>query len=336
MLTFESLLGSASLPALAIAFVVAMPALAQDGAPQNQPSQEAATENEIVVTAQFRSQKLQDVPIAITAMSGEMLEQRGQTNLADLGGFAPNVTLRQAPATYGPAVAAFIRGVGQRDTTFALEPGVGMYVDDVYLPTLHGSMLNLVDLDRVEILRGPQGTLAGQNSIGGSIKLYSKKPSEATDGYLSATYGSFNRVELKGAGNITLVPDQLFARLSDAGVHKDGYITRYDYACTHPGSTVPSSVSGSGCKLGTEGGKDYVAGRLALRWKPSARITVDVVGDVTRDESETGPTTLLYVGRPAAPGSALPSSARSASSTVGTSIPSPCPGWRGSTWFTKA
>jgi len=305
MLKFESLLVSASLPALVMACVAATPATAQDSAPQSPAPQEVATENEIVVTAQFRSQKLQDVPIAITAMSGEMLEQRGQTSLADLGGFAPNVTLRQAPATYGPAVAAFIRGVGQRDTTFALEPGVGMYVDDVYLPTLHGSMLNLVDLDRVEILRGPQGTLAGQNSIGGSIKLYSKKPSEATDGYLSATYGSFHRVELKGAGNITLVPDQLFARLSAAGVHKDGYVTRYDYACTHPGSTVPSSVSANGCKLGTEGGKDYVAGRLALRWKPAARVTVDVVGDVTRDESETGPTTLLYVGRPAAPGSTL-------------------------------
>lgn len=261
--------------------------------------------NEIVVTAQFRDQRLQDVPIAITAVSGAVLEQRGQSSIADLGGYAPNVTLRQAPATYGPAVVAYIRGVGQRDTTFALEPGVGIYVDDVYLPTLHGSMLNLVDLDRVEILRGPQGTLAGQNSIGGAIKLYSKKPGPNADAYLLATYGSFNRVEFRGATNVTLVPDQLYARLSGAGVQKDGYITRYDYACTHPGSTVPSSVTGNKCKLGTEGGKDYVAGRLALRWQPAPRVTVDLVGDITRDESEPGPTTLLYVGRPAAPGTAL-------------------------------
>ncbi|MCW3837637.1 TonB-dependent receptor [Sphingomonas canadensis] len=294
---------AASLLALAGALGAAVPAAAQ-GDTQSKDS-EAADDGEIVVTAQFRDQNLQDVPLAITAVTGDTLEARGQTNLADLGGSAPNVTLRQTPATYGPAVVAYIRGVGQRDTTFALEPGVGLYVDDVYLPTLHGSMLNLVDLDRVEILRGPQGTLAGQNSIGGAIKLYSKKPDDSTDGYLSATIGSFNRVEVKGATNFTLVPDTLYARISAAGVHKDGYVTRYDYACTHPGSTVPTSVTGNGCKLGTEGGKDYVAARLALRWKPSSSITVDLAGDVTEDNSEPGPTTLIYVGRNAVPGAML-------------------------------
>jgi iron complex outermembrane receptor protein len=294
---------SVSLIALAGALCLASPAVAQDKA--EKPASEATDGNEIVVTAQFREQKLQDVPIAITALSGDTLEQRGQTNLADLGGSAPNVTLRQAPATYGPAVVAFIRGVGQRDTSFALEPGVGLYVDDVYLPTLHGSMLNLVDLDRVEILRGPQGTLSGQNSIGGAIKLYSKKPDGSPNAFASVTYGSYNDVEIKAATNITLAKDTLFARISGAAVRKDGYITRYDYACTHPGSTVPTSVVNSSCKLGTEGGKQYVAGRLALRWQPSSSITVDLVGDITRDGSEVGPTTLLYVGRNAAPGATL-------------------------------
>lgn len=294
---------SVSLMALAGSICLASPALAQDRT--EKPASDPADGNEIVVTAQFRAQKLQDVPIAITALSGDTLEQRGQTNLADLGGSAPNVTLRQAPATYGPAVVAFIRGVGQRDTSFALEPGVGLYVDDVYLPTLHGSMLNLVDLDRVEILRGPQGTLSGQNSIGGAIKLYSKKPDGSPNAFASITYGSYNDVELKAATNITLAHDTLFARVSGAAVRKDGYITRYDYACTHPGSTVPTSATSSNCKLGTEGGKEYVAGRLALRWQPSSRFTVDLVGDITRDGSEVGPTTLLYVGRNAAPGAAL-------------------------------
>lgn len=294
---------SVSLMALAGSICLASPALAQDRT--EKPAGDPADGNEIVVTAQFRAQKLQDVPIAITALSGDTLEQRGQTNLADLGGSAPNVTLRQAPATYGPAVVAFIRGVGQRDTSFALEPGVGLYVDDVYLPTLHGSMLNLVDLDRVEILRGPQGTLSGQNSIGGAIKLYSKKPDGSPNAFASITYGSYNDVELKAATNITLAHDTLFARVSGAAVRKDGYITRYDYACTHPGSTVPTSATSSNCKLGTEGGKEYVAGRLALRWQPSSRFTVDLVGDITRDGSEVGPTTLLYVGRNAAPGAAL-------------------------------
>ena len=298
---------ASSLAIAAMLAAVAVPAAAQDGnaAAASQDAAQPSDGNEIVVTAQFRQQNLQDVPIAITAVTGELLEQRGQTNLVDLGGSAPNVTLRQAPATYGPAVVAYIRGVGQRDTNFALEPGVGLYVDDVYLPTLHGSMLNLIDLDRVEILRGPQGTLAGQNSIGGAIKLYSKKPNDTNDGFLEATYGSFNRVEVKGGVNFTLVPGHLYARVSGAALSQDGYITRYDYACTHPGTTIPTAATGHGCKLGTEGGKKYVAGRLAVRWEPSPDITVDVAGDVTRDDSEPGPTTLLYVGRPAAPGTVL-------------------------------
>ncbi|MCB5426428.1 TonB-dependent receptor [Altererythrobacter sp. CC-YST694] len=295
--------GTVSALAMVGAFALAAPALAQSADTESDAG--SSKQDEIVVTAQFRDQRLQDVPVAITAVTGEMLEQRGQTNLADLGSTAPNVTLRQASATYGPAVAAYIRGVGQRDTTFALEPGVGIYVDDVYLPTLHGSMLGLVDLERVEILRGPQGTLAGQNSIGGAIKLYSKKPSAETDGYLTATYGSYNRMELRGAANFTLDEDHLYARISGAAVKKDGYITRYDYRCTHPTSTIPSTVTGTDCKIGTDGGKEYVAGRLALRWEPSSDITVDLVGDITRDGSETGPTTLLYVGRQANPGATL-------------------------------
>lgn len=293
---------TASIVALAGALSVAAPAAAQDSTAQAD-SADQADAGEIIVTAQFREQRLQDAPLAITAVTGDILEARGQTSVVDIGNQAPNVTLRQAPATYGPAVVAYIRGVGQRDTSFALEPGVGLYIDDVYLPTMHGSMLDLIDVDRVEILRGPQGTLAGQNSIGGAIKLYSKKPDDSGGGYLQATYGSYNRVEIRGAANFTIIPDQLFARVSGTAVHKDGYVTRYDYACTHPGTAIPSSVTNNkSCKLGTEGGKSYVAGRLALRYQPSDSVTLDLSGDITRDDSEAGPTTLLYVGQNANPG----------------------------------
>lgn len=306
---------TASIVALAGALSAA-PAAAQDGGAQADSGTQAETE-EVVVTAQFREQRLQDAPLAITAVTGDMLEARGQTSVVDIGNQAPNVTLRQAPATYGPAVVAYIRGVGQRDTSFALEPGVGLYIDDVYLPTMHGSMLDLIDVDRVEILRGPQGTLAGQNSIGGAIKLYSKKPDGSGGGYLQATYGSYNRVEVRGAANFTIVPDQLFARVSGTAVHKDGYVTRYDYACTHPGTAIPSSLTNNkDCKLGTEGGKDYVAGRLALRYQPSDAVTLDITGDITQDESEAGPTTLLYVGQNANPGAM-----NTGSATTGPSAP---------------
>lgn len=295
--------------ALVAGCMFAPPAAAQDGQAGAQGAEAESGPNTIVVTAQFREQDLQDTPIAITAMSGEMLEARGQTDLSQVGASAPNVTLREAPANYGPAMIAYIRGVGQRDTSFALEPGVGVYIDDVYFSTLQGSMLQLVDVDRVEILRGPQGTLSGQNSIGGAIKLFSRKPRGDGSGYVEATYGSYNRMQLRAAADFALT-ENLYMRLSGSGMRSDGYITRYDYACTHPGTPIPTQIKepGTDCKLGTDGGKEYLAGRLAARWEPSDRITVDLVADITEDSSETGPATLLFVGQPAAPGVVIPGS----------------------------
>lgn len=258
---------------------------------------------EIVVTAQFRTQRLQDTPISITAVTGDMLEARSQTSIAQVAAQAPNVNLQEAPATYGPSIQAFIRGVGQADSTFALEPGVGIYVDDVYYSTLQGSMLDLLDLQRVEILRGPQGTLAGQNSIGGAIRLYSKRPDGNGGGYVQGTYGSRNRTEFRGGADFTILPDQLFARISGTSVERDGYVTRYDYRCTHPTSTVRAFGLSDDCKLGTEGGKSYTAGRAMLRWTPSSATEVLLTGDVTRDDSESSPSTLLYVGSTTAAGS---------------------------------
>src|SRR6478736_1428274 len=145
----------------------------------------AADGDTIVVTAQFREQNLQDTPLAITAVNAAMLEARSQTNISEVANQAPSVTLKPQGAAYGPSLGANIRGVGQFDFNPALEPGVGFYVDDVYYATLTGSILDLLDLDRVEVLRGPQGTLSGRNSIGGAVKLYSKKPEGDNSGYVS-------------------------------------------------------------------------------------------------------------------------------------------------------
>src|SRR6478736_988506 len=169
-----------SFAALAVA-IAAAPAVAQDAAAAN----DAPAGDEIVVTAQFREQNLQDTPLAITAVNSAMLEARSQTNIAEVANQAPSVTLKPQGAAYGPALGANIRGVGQFDFNPALEPGVGFYVDDVYYATLTGSILDLLDLDRVEVLRGPQGTLSGRNSIGGAVKLYSKKPEGDNSGYVS-------------------------------------------------------------------------------------------------------------------------------------------------------
>jgi iron complex outermembrane recepter protein len=252
---------------------------------------------EVVVTAQFRQQAAQDTPIAITAVDAKTLESRGQIMVNEIASQAPNVTLEPAPGTFGPALQAFIRGVGQADFNYASEPGVGMYVDDVYYSTLTGSIMDLLDLDHVEVLRGPQGTLAGMNSIGGAIKLYTQKPDGQGGGYVNATYGSFNRTELRAAGDFTLIPDQLFVRFSGVARHQDGYVTRYDYACTHPGANVPTAVDSSNCVLGTEGGVAYAAERVALRWRPDEALEINVTADHTGDNSEAAPSTLLYVGQ---------------------------------------
>ncbi|HEU4626686.1 MAG TPA: TonB-dependent receptor [Steroidobacteraceae bacterium] len=247
---------------------------------------------EVTVTAQFRAQNLQETPIAITAVTAAMLEQRNQTDISQVAGQAPNVTLQPNGAAFGSSMVAFIRGVGQTDFNLALEPGVGIYVDDVYYATLTGSVLDLLDLDRVEILRGPQGTLAGKNSIGGAIKLFSQKPTGDGSGYLEATAGSLNRVDARGAGDFKLT-DTLFARVSFATKHHDGYVKRLDYACTHPGSNVPGHTVGDGCELGRDGSQAFDAGRLALRWLPRDDLEVNLTGDVTNDQSGVQANTLI-------------------------------------------
>jgi len=254
----------------------------------------ADTVSEVVVTAQFREQNLQQTPLAITAVNSQMLEQRSQTNVYQVAAQAPNVTLKAAGGQGSSSMVAFIRGVGQTDFNYALEPGVGVYVDDVYYSTLAGSLLDLLDVDRVEVLRGPQGTLAGKNSIGGAIKLYSKKPTGEGGGYVEGTYGGLNRIDFKASADFTVVPDKLFLRMSGATKHRDGYITRLDYACTHPNSGLPTFVVGQGCELGTLGGVSYNAAKVSLRWIASDNIEVNLSADAINDQSEAVANTLLY------------------------------------------
>jgi iron complex outermembrane recepter protein len=249
--------------------------------------EESGALEEVTVTATFREERLQDTPIAITAVTGEMLESRSQTSVYEVAAQAPNVTLSPQGQSNGSGLIAFIRGVGQTDFNYALEPGVGLYIDDVYYPTLTGSLVDLLDLDRVEVLRGPQGTLAGRNSIGGAIKLFSKRPS-GSGGSAQVSYGSFDRIEARAMADFALVPDKFYARIAGVSKNRDGYIERRDYGCSHPGSGVPTFTVGIGCDLGTLGGQAYTAGRLSLRWVASESVEVNIVGDLTNDRSEAG------------------------------------------------
>lgn len=298
---------SASVLACAAA-LVAQPALAQDAGENaaNAGQTEASGEGEIVVTAQFREQRLQDTPLAITAVNSEMLEARGQTDIAQIAAQAPNVTLRPQPQSNGVGLIAFIRGIGQTDFNYALEPGVGIYVDDVYIPTLSSSLLDLMDLDRIEVLRGPQGTLAGKNSIGGAIKLFSKRPDGSNTGSLQATYGSYNRIDVRGMADLKIA-ENLFMRVSGATKNSDGYITLLDYGTTHPTSNVlANNNQGNGGKIGTLGGRSYAAGKIALRWIPSDGIEINLSGDYTRERNDAGAQVLLYAGNAATTPEGIP------------------------------
>ncbi|MFZ4499866.1 MAG: TonB-dependent receptor, partial [Burkholderiales bacterium] len=278
------------------AAMIAVPAVAQEAsAPQAAEQASAAnTTQEIVVTAQFRAQKLQDTPLAITAVNAAVLEARGQTDISQIAAQAPNVTLRNQPQSGGIGLIAFIRGIGQTDFNYALEPGVGIYVDDVYIPTLSSSLLDLMDLERVEVLRDPQGTLAGRNSIGGAIKLFSKKPTGEGGGYLQATYGAYNRIDVRGMADFKIT-DTFSARISGATKNTDGYVKLLDYGLAHPNSNVPANTNkGDGIERGTLGGRSFSAARLALHWDASPDIAVNLAGDYTRERNDSGAQVLLY------------------------------------------
>ncbi|HUA26810.1 MAG TPA: TonB-dependent receptor [Steroidobacteraceae bacterium] len=275
--------------------------------------------SEVVVTAQFRTENLQTAPLAITAITSQMIEDRSMTNVTDIASDVPSTTLLTGRSAFGPSMTALIRGIGQSDFDPALEPGVGVYVDDVYYATLIGSALDLLDLDRVEVLRGPQGTLEGMNSIGGAIKLFSKKPDDTAGTSLDLLYGSRNHIEARGSSDFVVVPDQLFVRMSAVYNHQDGYVNVFDFGCSHPSFTAtpvdpttgvpdgpagtysipPGFVSHAGsCLKGQEGGTDYQGLRLSARWLPSDRVTVDVSGDIIQQDQENPAETLLYADKP--------------------------------------
>ncbi len=286
----------------AMAAIAALSGAAASAQEAGQPLQSGAANetaapqaiDRIVVTAEFRNRTVEDSPLSITAVTAEMLEARSQSNIFQVAEQTPNVTMQPAGgAQGGSAMLAYIRGVGQTDFNYALEPGVGLYVDDVYFPTLAGGLVELVDLDRVEVLRGPQGTLAGKNSLGGAIKLYSRRPDGDDGGQISATVGGYGRVDLRGAAEFTLAEDRLFARISGLTRSIDGYVDRLDYGCLNPGAGVPAFSAAPDCRLGTEGGQDFTVLKGALRFIATPDFELNLSADMTRENSEARPGVLV-------------------------------------------
>ena len=283
---------------IATSAVVAALAASSAACAQDAEATDTTGVADIVVTAQFRGQSIQDTPLAITAVDAAMMEARSQNNVEQLAQRAPSVQFTAGGQGGGAQTAAVnIRGIGASDFQFPNEPGVGVYIDDVYYGISFGTAFDLVDLERVEILRGPQGTLAGKNSIGGSIKLFSRRPNDDSDAYVEVTGGSFNRLGLKAATNVTLVPDRLYLRLTGVGRNVDGFLKRLDYQCA-TGRNAPGgsfATSSEDCVIGTEGGQKVMAGRAALRWIVNDRIENNTIFDITHDRSEASPAKAIFL-----------------------------------------
>ncbi len=208
-----------------------------------QAQQNEDTLEEITVTAERRSENIQNVPIAITAVTAETLESKGIRDVAALANIAPNVQLDAGTPFSGSdtVLAAYIRGIGQNDFAFNQDPGVGVYVDGVYLARSVGSNTSMLDVERVEILKGPQGTLFGRNTIGGAISIVTRDPGEEFLFKGSVTGGSFNRMDVQGSADLP-ISARVRSSLSFSSSKRDGYQRRIPFTDLGNIATIPGNA----------------------------------------------------------------------------------------------
>lgn len=184
---------------------------------------------EITVTARKREESLQDAPLSVTAFSTAGLEKRGITNLGNISAYTPNVDINAGKGDGGSTNAAvFIRGVGQNDFIFPTDPGVGIYVDGVYIARSIGGMMDLADVERVEILRGPQGTLYGKNTIGGALNIVTSRPDGELSGQIKLIGGQREHFDVEANLNFPLIEDVLSGKIALASKNQKGYSKRID------------------------------------------------------------------------------------------------------------
>lgn len=235
---------------------------------------------EVVVTAQKREQSVQDVPIAISAFGAETLQNKGITEVSQLANLSPNVILDAGtPFSAGNALAAYIRGIGQNDFAFNLDPGVGIYVDGVYLARTVGANVSLKDVERVEILKGPQGTLFGRNSIGGAVSIITKDPQIGEFAYEGeVTVGNYDRMDVSGFANIPL-SDSVAATVAFASNSRDGFMSRVKYPGINEYVTDSFEdflAAGYDGGMGDEGAQNnwVVRGKLKFEMNDDMRLVV--------------------------------------------------------------
>lgn len=247
---------------------------------QNAESKDAlgvASLEEILVTARRREENIQETPVAVTALSAEALFERGVVNLADIAVSTPNLRVDTGAAISGSSNTAtvFIRGIGQTDFNLTIDPGVGIYLDGVYVSRSVGALLEMTDVERVEVLRGPQGTLFGKNTIGGAVSITSRTPGSDFAASGEITGGSFNRIDAKLS--VTLPVAEGFSILATgATINRDGNVRRLS----------------DGQRAGN---RNQLFGRLVARAEVSSDWTATLAFDITRAREATIGATALRI-----------------------------------------
>ena len=254
--------GLASTIAIAIATLATSPSHAQEADNAAVAAQSTSLE-EIVVTAQRRSENLQDVPVAVSAIGGESLASANITNASELGRLVPALTV----FTTTGAVQPFLRGIGNPGSLIGNESSVAVYLDDVYMARVPPALLQLSSVQRVEVLKGPQGTLFGRNASGGLLHVVTRTPSETAAFEASIGYGNYDTIR-----------GSLYATTGIA----EGLAFDVAAMTTHQGDGWGDNVGN-----GRDWGKEFTqAIRTKLRWQPGDTTTIDLSADYTRSNTD--------------------------------------------------
>ena len=254
---------------------------------------------EILVTAQRRSENVQNVPIAISAFTASALQERAVGNVSQLSNIAPNVTLdASTPFSGSTAVlGAYIRGIGAADFAFNIDPGVGVYLDGVYLARSIGANQDLLDVSRIEVLKGPQGTLFGRNSIGGAISIVTRDPGRDFGFQGDFTTGSYRRLQARGIVDIPIT-DNLRSSVTFGIINRRGYQRRIPYTSATPFVTdgfTQFVAADYGTGSGRQGGDDSWSLRGKLKYEDGGRFRMTLSADYTNVDQDSTPNTIVGV-----------------------------------------
>lgn len=246
--------------------------------------------SEIVVTAQKRAESLQEVPVAVSAFTEMDLQNKGIDNITGIADFTPNLIMDETATLSGSssALVLHIRGVGQSSYQITDDPGVGTYVDGVYIGSSVGGVLDTIDVERIEVLRGPQGTLFGRNTIGGAINITTKRPADERQASFEVTVGNYNRINTRASVDIP-INDQLKTKFSVSTKDADGWVNLI----------AEDQLTGTEVRRNEDkpGSDNEAALRFAALYTPLDTLSFYVTYDKSRIDEASAPSSLINTGK---------------------------------------